>query len=177
MSTATSTDRYTVERGQYGVWVKDLDKGRSRFIECDPDKFRLLDLATLEKTRRAYKEGTHEPMTLIRDENGKLGVPPQPDCIPDGCTAFTINSLQEADAVAREMREDLRNTWKDEGDFTRALDEAMGGDPRAVLLHNMQYGKGDIEREVCRSLIEILDAEEDNRRRVAAELHFRWRES
>lgn len=114
-------------------------------------------------------------MVLFRNSNGDIGVPPDPSVIPDGCTAFTVDNLRDADRVAAEMTSQLRKSWSDDGDFTRRMD-AEYGNPRSRLIEQMANPKTEFEREVIRGLISDLDKEEGDRERISGEVHFDWRE-
>jgi len=128
----------------------------------------------LDKTRRTEKKGHIEPVTYYRDEDGNIGVPPEPGMIPEGCIALQATSLGELDKLASEMTAQQRETWRDNG-FTEQMEEMLGR-PRKELVSEMAnaspYG-----REIIRGLLEHLDKEEADRDRVSANVYFHKRES
>jgi len=137
----------------------------------------LLDLAQLNRTRRAFKQGSHEPMYYDRDENGDIGIPPSPDIpVAQGSTRFTVDNLRDADKLAAEMSERQYRKFQDDGAFTIQAEELLGG-PRSVLVSQMMNPKTEMEREVIRLLLPELDREEADRQKISSEVRFAWRES
>ena len=84
--------------GSVAIWPKGAGRGRSfhaghvmakRIVALHDagggDTLRELD--ALDRTRRSFAEGTHEPMVYYRDpEDGRIAIPPEPGMIPPGVT-------------------------------------------------------------------------------------------
>lgn len=165
-----------IEKSDHGFWVYPKE-GRGKFIPFgSPTADRInagLSLDTLDKRRRTEKNGCIEPVIYFRDEDGKIGVPPDPSMIPEGAVVLTATSLGELDKLSSEMQRELHASWKDNG-FTAEMEEMMGL-PRKQLVGEMAnaspYG-----REVIRGLISALDKEESDRDRIQANTFFHRRE-
>ena len=164
-----------VEKSDHGFWVEYRD-GRKRFIPFGTATAnRIAQGLTIEKIerRRTEKTGHIEPVTYYRDAEGNIGIPPEPNLLPEGAIPLQATSLQELDKLSREMTDQMRATWRDEG-FTEEMEQMLGM-PRKELVAQMQestpYGQ-----EVIRGLLSHLDKEESDRDRVSANVYFRHRE-
>ena len=172
--------KHRVIESDHGFWIYPNDRPRGRFYafgtpiadsirnghkEVDP-----------EKTERAFKPGTHEPIFYLRDEHGKVGIPPEPGLpIPTGCTLHEAKSLQEIDAITREMNIDLHSQFYDDGTATRYLDAALGN-PIETLKEQLRNPISRMERDVIPLLIEELEDMERKNRRVETSTRFYSRE-
>jgi hypothetical protein len=121
----------------------------------------------------------HTKRVVYRDADGKYGVPPDPNVIPEGCERIEINSLAEEDRIAGEMRRDIERDFADDREMTRQLDRAFadknGKTPREIIASSGAY-KTDFGREMCHAMLESLDAEERNREKVNVNFFFHTRE-
>jgi hypothetical protein len=169
MSSEVTIDEVT----DSGVWVRR--NNRLRFVMCSPEELTSLKLDSLDKTRRAFAEGTHEPVTYYRDAEGKVCIPPTADTDTGGFERLQINTLADADRICREVQQDYYERFSNET-FTEDMDKNLG-DPRGVLNSRLSVSRSNLERDTIRGLLKELDKEEDKRRSVYTEAHFRWRES
>lgn len=130
----------------------------------------------LNDNRARHAQGTHEPFTYYVDQDGKIGVPPEP-CLepPDNVTVHTANTLAEADRLSRIMQDQMYRDFQDDGVATKYFDQVTGYD-RSQLLQAMSEGRGRKEREVARLLLEDIDREAANRQRITTSAHFHFRE-
>jgi len=164
------SDRYQIEIGLYGYWVKDTAKGRSRFIEADP-----ATLANLDTIFRDRERG-RPPKVYFRDAEGKIGIPPEPDMIPKDCQRFECSSLAEEDALAKEMSAEMYSKWQDHGAMTEIFD-GMFDDPRKSLVDALASGpRGRKEAEAIRIMLSDLDQEAAQRQKITSNVFFHNRE-
>lgn len=170
-----------IEKSDYGYWVYPKD-GRCRFISFDsPSGIRIsqgLVLDSVGKSKRAFATGTHEKMVFFRNAEGKVGIPPDPNMIPIGCQKFEVKSLAEADALSREMTNDLKRQFADDAAtdyFEDAQRDENGNTPREVI---SRYATStEYEREVRVEMLKHLDKLADDRNKVDTNVFFDWRES
>lgn len=162
-----------IERSTYGVWVKRGN--RSRFILCSDPEMAAINLEALERTRRSFARGTHEPVWYYRDDSGRVCIPPDKEAIPPGVARLSINNLRDADRLTKEVRDDLQAKFAGDS-FTEEM-EANLGSPRKALLDRMAVTHSNFERDTIRLLIKDMDNEENKRQSMEAHAHFHWRES
>lgn len=121
----------------------------------------------------------HTKRVVYRDKDGKYGIPPDPNMIPEGCDRIEINSLAEEDKIAAEMRRDIEKDFANDREMTANLDRAFadenGRTPREILASSGAY-RTDFGREMCHAMLEALDTEERNRERVNVNFFFHTRE-
>lgn len=169
----------TIEKSDYGFWVK-RDCGargiRQYFIPATQEELSNFDLIQLEKTKRAFKQGTHEKAYYYRDENGTICIPPDPALVPKGYNLETIDSLAAADRVSKEMAAQHYERYQDNGAFTEMMEQNLGG-PRQRVIDRMQNPKSNYERDLCREMIKALDSGSLDLTRIDSSAFFRWRES
>lgn len=164
-----------------GFWVYPRGGARGRFYGPDSPVSQSIrsgcEAVDPEIRARAFKTGTIEPVYYIRDSEGKAGVPPVPGLdVPEGCTLHEARSLQEIDALAREMNRDLFEGFYDDGTATRLFDKLLG-DPLKTLRQQLEHPVSRMERDVIPLLIQDLEDMERRNREVHTEIHFRHRES
>lgn len=172
-----------IERSDHGWWVHN-DRGRGRFYPNGSSVAEKIErgldaeaMAEAERTRRVFAEGTHEPVKAWRNPDGTIGIPPDPSFpCPDDAEPFEIRTLAQADAVCKEIREEMLGKWQGDQQFTEMADWAFG-DPRKALLQRMAETSSNFERDTLRLLVEELDKEQSNRENVDAYSYFPWRES
>jgi hypothetical protein len=114
----------TIEKSDYGFWVKRGN--RSRWVPATPEEMAEFDLAQIEKTKRAFKQGTHEKSYYYRDESGTICIPSDPSCAPQGTRLEEIDSLASADRISKEMSEQHYRKFQDNGAFTEMLESSLG---------------------------------------------------
>lgn len=172
-----NSERYEITKSDNGYWVKDKYKGRSRFVVCSPETMATFDVARLEQTRRSFKEGHHEPMTLYRDASGEIGVPWDANEIPsEAVEVFTVDNLKDADRICAEMQRQMERKFEDDGHFSRTMEEYFDS-PRSRLLEQQARAISQMEHDTIDLLIKDLDREESDRRKLSTSVHFAWRES
>lgn len=169
----------TIEKSEYGFWVK-RDCGargvRQTFIRASQQEMHEFDLLQMEKTKRAFKNGTHEKAYYYRDEQGTICIPPDPALVPEGYQLETIDTLASADRVSKEMAAQHYERYQDNGAFTEMMEHNMGG-PRKALIERMQNPKSNYERDMVREMIKALDSNSMDLTRIDSNAFFRWRES
>ena len=166
-----------ITKSDHGFWV-EYKTGRSRFIVATEQEMQEFDLALLEKKKRAFKAGTIDPVQYYRDDSGRIGIPAEPGLLPEGVRpdqVFQATSLPELDRLSKEMSDDYRKEWQDNGAFTEMMEEQMGS-PRSRLVSQMMNPKTEKEREVIRILLQELDKESADRQRVTSNFMFHHRE-
>lgn len=169
----------TVERSTHGYWIK-YDAGargiRQRFVLATPAELAEMDLIHLERTKRAFAQGTHEKSYYYRDENGTICIPPDPSLVPKHYHLEEINSLAQADKISKEMAQQHYERYQDNGAFTDMMERVLGN-PRKHLIDRMQNPKSNYERDLCREMIKALDDGSLDLTRIESSAYFRWRES
>lgn len=164
-----------VTKSDYGYWV--TRNGRSRFVLATAEEMAVLNLEALERTRRAFAEGTHEPVVFYRDHEGVICLPPTPDSpIPTGCQREYVNTLAGADKLCAEVRADLESKYRDHGAFTEMMEENLGN-PRKQLIDRMAVTHSNLERDTIRLLLKDMDKQEAQRESMRVDARFGWRES
>lgn len=162
-------------------WI-EVKAGRKRWFGKDHAATKAarngLTLDGIGKAQRAFAAGTHEHMIFYRDAEGKVGIPPDPNMIPAGCQKFEVKSLAEADALSREMTNDLKRQFADDAAtdyFEDAQRDENGNTPREVI---SRYATStEYEREVRVEMLKHLDKLADDRNKVDTNVFFDWRES
>jgi hypothetical protein len=162
-----------------GFWVK-FREGRSRFFAAGSDMALKLQAGQafekIEESRRAFAAGTHEPVVYFRNEDGKIGVPPDPSMIPAGCVRYEANNLAEIDRISAEMDRDHYNDFQDDGRFTAGMDDWLGG-PRQYLVDRLQQGNlTNKHRDVIHAMIRDADYEAGQRQKITTRTAFHFRD-
>ena len=127
-------------------------------------------IENLERSRRNFAEGTHEPLVYFRDASGKIAIPPDPTILPPGVERLEANSLRAIDSVMSELNLDHLRDFEDTGEFQAGLEE-MAGSPRQYLVDRLNSGDSmsNIQRDTMRLMISELDDEQRNRGRITSE--------
>jgi|HubBroStandDraft_2_1064218.scaffolds.fasta_scaffold64085_3 hypothetical protein len=190
------SNRYQIEISDYGYWVKDTGKQRTRFVHASKEE--LADIADMyvpepgesplfDKIIRPglglARELGRPPKVYYRDAEGKIGIPPEPDMVPPDCQRYEITSLTEEDAIAKEMSAEMYQKWQDHGEFTEIMEGMLAETTgrtvgaRRELVDALAAGaKGRKEAECIRIMLDDLDREESKNQRVNIEHMFHSRE-
>jgi hypothetical protein len=162
-------------------WI-EIKAGRLKWFPKNHDATKAarqgLILDGLHKTQRAFTAGSHEPVVYYRDEEGKINLPPNAE-VPQGYERREIRNLREADALCREMSQELRDRFAYDatGDLDDMARDQNGLSPRDLVLRENMNPLSDYGREVTAQMLKELDREEADRKNVAANVFFHWRES
>lgn len=165
----------------YGYWIEW--RNRKRFVGCSKKELEILKLELnaeesaerMARTRRAFKQGTHEKSYYYRDADGTICIPPDPSLAPAGVALEEIDSLKTADRLSKEMSEQHLQRFQDNGMFTETLQQ-MFGDPRKALVERMQNPKSDYERDLIRIMLNELDSSRHDLSRIESNSYFHYRE-
>ena len=156
-----------------GFWIY-LRAGRARFVPAGSSTAQAIRngqaIENLERSRRNFAEGTHEPLVYFRNASGKIAIPPDPTILPPGVERLEANSLRAIDSVMRELNLDHLRDFEDTGEFQAGLEE-MAGSPRQYLVDRLNSGDSmsNIQRDTMRLMISELDDEQRNRGRITSE--------
>ena len=180
MSESFMLGEHRVEPTGNGYWLFPRSGARGRFIPYGSETARRIEaghaLTDIDRTRRAFAAGTHEPVVAWREADGTLSIPPDPSFAPPpDAERFEIRTLAEADRVAAEERQRILSKWQGDEEFTRTMD-ATFDNPRSQLITQMLNPKSEMERDVIRLVIKELDEMESQRQNVEAHAFFHWRE-
>jgi hypothetical protein len=162
-----------------GFWC-EFKPGRSRFFAAGSDMALKIQagqaIEKLDASRRAFAAGTHEPVVYFRNQDGKIGVPPDPTMIPAGCVRYEANNLADVDRISAEMDADHYQGFQDDGAFTRGLDDFLG-EPRKYLVDRLMEGAlSNKHRDVIHEMIKDADFEAAQRQKITTRTAFHWRD-
>src|SRR6266487_3533530 len=164
----------TIEKSDTGYWVRFGN--RLRFVSATPEELSQLDLLSLEKTKRAFKRGSHEKSFFYREPDGTICIPHDPSDVPIGTRLEEISDLASADRLSKEMAGQHYRKFQDDGAFTEMMEQNLGG-PRKALVDRLQNPKSNYERDLVRHMLSELDNSRHDLSRIESESHFHWRES
>ena len=175
-------EKPVIEISDFGYWIKW--RNRNRFIPCSKQELAelkasiALDISSdaIEKTKRAFKQGSHEKSYYYRETDGTICIPTDLTEVPAGVNLEEIDNLATADRIAKEMSEQHYRRFQDHGEFTRALEQQLGN-PRQHLVERLQNPKSNYERDMVRSMLEELDSGKHDLSRLQSESYFHWREN
>lgn len=175
-------EKPVIEISDFGYWLSW--RNRKRFVPCSKKELEeikaslAVDISTeaLEKTKRSFKQGSHEKSFYYRDEDGTICIPADPKDVPAGVRLEEIDNLAAADRVAKEMSEQHYRRFQDHGEFTKALESQLGS-PRQHLIERLQNPKSNYERDMVRSMLKELDSGAHDLSRIQSDSYFHWRES
>lgn len=159
------------ESGGYWLYPR---ASRARFVTADSSTAQAIRngqaIENLERSRRNFAEGTHEPLVYFRNASGKIAIPPDPTILPPGVERLEANSLRAIDSVMSELNLDHLRDFEDTGEFQAGLEE-MAGSPRQYLVDRLNSGDSmsNIQRDTMRLMISELDDEQRNRGRITSE--------
>ncbi len=166
--------RATIEKSDTGYWVRFGN--RLRFVPATQEELSQMDLLALEKTKRAFKRGSHEKSFFYRDEEGVICIPHDPSDVPKGTRLEEIDNLASADRISKEMSEQHYRKFQDDGAFTEMMEQNLGG-PRKALIDRLNNPKSNYERDMIRGMLSELDNSRHDLTRIESETHFHWRNS
>lgn len=122
----------------------------------------------------AIKQSTPSHAYYYRDpETNEIGIPADPELAPEGVKLERIDSIHEAEKLAREMSADSYRKFSDDGSFTATMDQALGN-PRQTLIDQMAHPKSQMERDVLPLLVKELDDEADRRTQITTDTKFEF---
>ena len=109
-----------------GFWLYPR-AARARFIPAGSSTATAIQngqtLEGIDKIRRTYAEGTHEPLVYFRNAEGKIAIPPDPNLLPPGVERLEANSLRAIENVMSELNLDHFRDFEDTGEFQAGLEE------------------------------------------------------
>jgi len=171
--------RHRVEPVDTGYWLYPNDGIRGRFYAKDSAIGKSIAAGSEQlslASPRNFKPGHHEPIHYFRDASGKVGIFAEDGLdLPEGCTAFQATSLPEIDAITKEMQSDLESQFGNDLGFIREMDKMLG-DPIQMLKDQMSHPKSNLDRSVCKMLIDEFEATDRNLSRIPTQTYFRERE-
>jgi len=161
-----------ITKSDYGFWVKF--GARSRFVPASKEEMAEFDLLQLEKTKRAFKRGSHEKSYFYRDSEGTICIPHDPSDVPIGTRLEEISDLASADRLSKEMAEQHYRKFQDSGQFTEMMEQNLGS-PRRALIERLQNPKSNYERDMVRHMLSELDSDKHDTSRIESEAQFHFR--
>lgn len=154
--------------------------GRGRFILAGSSTARAIteghSISLTIAAGERMAAGTHEPLVYFRNEQGKIGIPPDPSMIPTGFERLEARTLADVDRMMAEMsRESLADFTDEEGAFQEGLD-AIIGNPRQHLVSQLGRSISNKERDVIHVMLKELDHEQAQRQKITTDVRHYGRD-